>query len=68
MALVALLFTILILFIMKGEDIIANPLDALLVAAPLTLYFLIMFTGSWTVCYLAGFRYVTSCRPPRKVC
>lgn len=57
-ALVALLFTILVLFIMKGEDIIANPLSALRVAAPLMCYFVVMFISSWLVCTVSGFRYI----------
>ncbi len=45
-ALVALLFTILVMFIYKGKAIIALPLDVLRVAIPLSVYFLIMFFGS----------------------
>jgi ACR3 family arsenite transporter len=45
-ALIALLFTILVMFIYKGKTIIALPLDVVRVAIPLTVYFLIMFFGS----------------------
>jgi len=45
-ALIALLFTILVMFIYKGKTIIALPLDVLRVAIPLCVYFLIMFFGS----------------------
>lgn len=57
-ALISLLFTILCLFIIKGEAIIANPIDALLVAAPLSLYFIFMFAMSWIACTLMGTGYV----------
>jgi arsenite transporter len=45
-ALMALLFTILVMFIYKGKTIVALPLDVLRVAIPLSVYFLIMFFGS----------------------
>ena len=57
---IALLFTILVMFSLKGEYMIQLPFDVILIAIPLCVYFLLMFLFSFYLSYRAGANYAES--------
>lgn len=60
LTLVALLFTIVAMFSLKGGEILTLPLDALRIALPLVVFFAVMFFLAFALGKLAGADYPTT--------
>ncbi len=58
--LIALLFTVIVMFATQGDNILVQPLDVVWLAIPLTIYFVVMFLVSFGMGYGIGADYSTT--------
>lgn len=56
-AMIGLLFTVVVMFSLRGGDILRLPWDVFRIAVPLVIYFVIMFTLSFSLSKRLGFSY-----------
>lgn len=56
-SLIALLFTIVVMFSLKGADVVSLPMDVLRIGIPLTIYFVVMFFISFLMSKWMGNNY-----------
>ena len=60
LTLIALLFTIIVMFVLKGHAIAGSIVDIIRICVPLCIYFGIMFIGTLYLCFRVGFSYPDS--------